>query len=70
MAASQQFISDVDLVQYGLQYSTSFTEKLSADVQSIQKYEALVTADLGLPPSLSRPACSTRYDTRAGACRS
>ena len=46
VAASQQFINDVDLVQYGLQYSTSFTDKLTADVQNIQKYEAAVKREL------------------------
>ena len=49
--ASQQFISDVDLVQYGLQYSASFTQKLTADVQNIQTYEANARRELGLPAS-------------------
>jgi hypothetical protein len=47
--ASQQFISDVDLVKYGLQYSESFTAKLTSDVQNIQTYEARVQKDLGPP---------------------
>jgi hypothetical protein len=49
--ASQQFISDVDLVKYGLQYSESFTSKLTTDVQNIQTYEARVRKDLGVPAS-------------------
>jgi hypothetical protein len=47
--ANQQLIADVELVQYGLLYSSSFTEKLTTDVQGIQKYQGLVRRDLGLP---------------------
>jgi hypothetical protein len=49
--ANQQFITDVDLVQYGLLYSTSFAQKITTDVQNIQKYEALVKKALDLPAS-------------------
>jgi hypothetical protein len=44
--ASQQFISDVDLAQYGLQYSTSYLNQLATDSHSIQRYEAAVKAEL------------------------
>jgi hypothetical protein len=46
--ASQQFISDVDQIQYGLLYSASFADKLTTDVATIQQYEGLARKDLGL----------------------
>jgi hypothetical protein len=49
VTASQQFITDIDLVKYGLLYSTSFAQKLNTDVQNIQRYENVVRRDLGLP---------------------
>jgi len=49
--ANQQFVNDLEQIQYGLLYSSSFTDKLTTDVQSIQKYEGLARKDLGLPAS-------------------
>ena len=48
VAADQQFISDLDLVPNGLLYSTSFTDKLTADVGTINRYESAARTKLGL----------------------
>jgi hypothetical protein len=45
--ANEQLISDVDLVKFGLQYSTSFTDKVKADVTNIETYEGRVNTALG-----------------------
>jgi len=46
----EQFISDLDLIQYGQLYSTSFTEKLATDVAAIRTAENAARRDLGLQP--------------------
>jgi hypothetical protein len=48
IAVQQQFASDLDLIQYGLLYSPSFTQKLANDVAKIRNTENAVRHDLGL----------------------
>ena len=46
----EQFISDLDLIQYGQLYSSSFTEKLATDVAAIRTAENAARRNLGLQP--------------------
>ena len=48
IAMQQQFTSDLDLIQYGLLYSPSFTQKLESDVANIRDAENAVAARLGV----------------------
>jgi hypothetical protein len=51
VAMQQQFTSDLDLIQYGLLYSPSFTQKLESDVATIRDAESAVRRDLGVQSS-------------------
>lgn len=44
----RQFTTDLDLIQYGLLYSPSFTQKLATDVAAIRAAENAARRDLGL----------------------
>lgn len=44
----RQFTTDLDLIQYGLLYSPSFTQKLANDVAAIRTAENAARRDLGL----------------------
>jgi hypothetical protein len=44
----QQFVTDLDLIQYGLLYSPSFTQKLANDAAAIRAAENTARRDLGL----------------------
>jgi hypothetical protein len=46
VALQQQFVSDLDLIQYGLLYSPSFTQKLENDVAKIRAAENAVSSKL------------------------